>query len=144
MYNYTEKKIVAALSSNLEIGIALNVIGHMSISLGAFIPKEELMGRNVLLDASAVEHVGISKYPFIITKLKHSKLKKLINLIKSDYREEIFIIDYPIDMLETGHDDELAKSLLEKNEEDLTYLGVVLYGNSQLITELTGKFTLWK
>jgi len=144
MYNYNEKKIVAAISSNLEAGIALNVIGHMSISLGAFIPKDELMGKNILLDASNNKHIGISKYPFIITKLKSSKLKKLINLVKNEYHEEIFIIDYPVDMLETEHDNELEQSLLQKNEEDITYLGVVLYGNSKLITELTGKFTLWK
>ena len=43
-YNYRQKKIVAVLASNLEIGVAFNVIGHLAISIGAYADKE-IMGR---------------------------------------------------------------------------------------------------
>ena len=35
-YDYRSRKTVIALASNLETGIALNVVGHLSISLGAY------------------------------------------------------------------------------------------------------------
>lgn len=143
-YDYKSKKVVAVLSSDLEVGIALNVVGHLAISLGSFTNKEDLMGRNILMDASNVEHLGISRYPFIITKLKSSKLRKLINLVKEEYKEKVFIVDYPEEMLETGHDDELMLSLLKKEEKDIKYFGAILYGEATLLNELTGKFSLWK
>lgn len=47
-------------------------------------------------------------------------------------------------MLTTGHDDELAKAIEEKEEEKFEYLGAVLYGNTKDIDEITGKFQLWR
>lgn len=52
--------------------------------------------------------------------------------------------DYPEEMLSTGHDDELAESLASIKEDELDYLGAVLYGKAELITQLTGKFSLWR
>lgn len=34
--NYEDKKIVGIIASNVEPAIALNVIGHLSISIGKF------------------------------------------------------------------------------------------------------------
>lgn len=142
-YDYREKKIVAVLASNLEVGIAFNVLGHIAVSIGAYIDKGELMGKKELVDASGIKHIGISKYPFIITKIKSSKLKKLIKTIKTDYKD-VFIADYPEEMLKTAHDKELIEKISQKSNEDFNYLGCVLYGNSDTINSLTGRFSLWR
>lgn len=47
-------------------------------------------------------------------------------------------------MLETGHDDELAEAIQNKEEEKIEYLGAVFYGDSRDIDEITGKFQLWR
>jgi len=141
-YDYKEKKTVAVLAANLEPGVALNVVGHLAISLGAYAEKD-LMGRSKLVDASGVSHVGISKYPVIITKVKAGRVRQLIHEAKQ-HPNDILIIDYPEQMLTTGHDDELAEAISTTKEEEINYFGAILYGKSELINTLTGKFSLWR
>lgn len=40
--NYEDKKIVGVISSNVEPSIALNVIGHLAISIGKY-SNDEIM-----------------------------------------------------------------------------------------------------
>ena len=140
-YDYSEKKIVAVLASNLEVGVALNVIGHLAVSLGAY-ADPDIMGRKVLVDNSGVEHIGISKYPFIITKVKPGRLKRFVDDARK--QDELLLVDYPKQMLTTGHDDELAEEMAKIGNEDIEYLGAVIYGEAGVVSKLTGKFTLWK
>ena len=140
-YNYREKKIVAVLSSELEAGVALNIVGHLAISIGAY-SERDIMGKPYLQDGSGIKHIGISKYPFIITKVKPTKLRKLIEDVRQN--KEILMVDYPEQMLTTGHDDELAQSLVEIEELQINYLGAVIYGFTDAINQLTGKFSLWR
>jgi len=139
-YDYREKKIVAVLNSQLEPGIALNVLGHLAISLGA--NAQNIMGRQYLLDASEVKHLGIAKYPLIITRVKESTLNKAITLARQNL--DILVADYPQQMLDTGHDDELAQSLLLVPESEIRYLGALFFGPTEVVNTITGKFSLWK
>ena len=70
--NYEDKKIVGIISSNVEPSIALNVIGHLAISIGKY-SNDEIMGQPTIVDKSGVSHLGISQFPFIITKVKQGK-----------------------------------------------------------------------
>lgn len=139
-YDYREKKIVAVLNAKLDFGVALNVLGHLSVSIGY--NAEDHMGRPVLFDGSGIEHLGISRYPFIITKSNASKIRKAIEAARDV--EGILVADYPQQMLDTGHDDELAESLKNTAESDLSYLGAVFYGKSDAIDLITKKFSLYK
>lgn len=141
-YDYQNKKIVVVLASNLDIGVALNVVGHMAIALGAHCSDDDLMGRAQLIDASGKAHTGISKYPVIITKIKQGKLRRVLEDART--KPGMFIVDYPAQMLTTGHDDELAESIAGVEEAQISYLGFLLYGDRKTIDELTGRFTLWK
>lgn len=141
MYDYSEKKVVAVLASNLEVGIAMNTLGHMAIALGAYADKN-LLGRPTLIDASGVKHTGIGKYPVIITKVKPGRLRRFIE----EARKEggLFLIDYPKEMLDTDHDDHLEKSISAKEEQNMEYIGAMVYGAAKTIQSLSGNFTLWK
>lgn len=139
-YDYNEKKFVIVLSSKLEIGEAFNVVGHLSISAGYY--AENHMGRKELIDGSGGKHIGISKYPVIITKVKPSKIKSYLERAKET--EGIMTIDYPSNMYDTGHDDELAESLKGTMEENMEYWGFLIFGNRNLVDEITGKFSLWR
>lgn len=139
-YDYGEKKIVAVIKSDLEFGVALNVLGHLAVSIGY--NATDHMGRSSLSDASGVLHMGISKYPFIVTKAKGTKIRTAIEGARAN--ERIIFSDYPQQMLDTGHDDELAQSLAAANEKDLVYLGAVFYGTVEDLNAITGKFSLYK
>lgn len=139
--NYEDKKIVGIIASNVEPAVALNVIGHLAISIGKY-SNSEIMGKPIITDKSGVEHLGISQFPFIITKVKAGKLKNAIDLAKSN--PKLLVADYPKDMLDTRTDNELVDSISSKENNQLEYLGAIIYGDTKEVNEITGKFQLWR
>ena len=47
--NYEDKKIVAILATNVDPKTAMNVIGHLAISIGKY-SDNEIMGKKNLVD----------------------------------------------------------------------------------------------
>ncbi len=139
--NYEDKKIVGIIASNVEPAVALNVIGHLAISIGKY-SNDELMGKTVIVDKSGINHLGISQFPFIITKVKQGKLKNSIDLAKQN--PKLLVADYPRDMLDTRTDEELVTSINSKENDKLEYLGAIIYGNTEDVNSITGKFQLWR
>ena len=139
--NYEDKKIVGIIASNVEPAVALNVIGHLAISIGKY-SENEIMGKPVINDKSGIEHLGISQFPFIITKVKAGKLKETINIAKQN--PNLLVADYPKDMLDTKTDDELVESIGLKENDKLEYLGAIIYGNTKDVDSITGKYQLWR
>ena len=139
--NYEDKKIVGIIASNVEPAVALNVIGHLAISIGKY-SDDEIMGQPNIIDKSGISHLGISKFPFIITKVKAGKLKTTIEIAKNN--PNLLVADYPKDMLETRTDGELVEAINSKENDKLEYLGAVIYGNTKDVAEITGKFQLWR
>lgn len=139
--NYEDKKIVGIIATNVEASIALNVIGHLAIAIGKY-SDSEIMGKSVLTDKSNINHLGISRFPFIVTKVKASKLRVAIDKAKSN--PNLLVADYPKDMLETRTDEELVAAINEKSNDQLEYLGAIIYGNAKDVDEVTRKFQLWK
>ena len=89
--NYEDKKIVGIIASNVEPAVALNVIGHLAISVGKY-SNEEIMGKSIITDKSGVTHLGISQFPFIVTKVKAGKLRTAIETAKSN--PNLLVADY--------------------------------------------------
>ena len=139
--NYEDKKIVGIIASNVEPSVALNVIGHLSVAIGKY-SDEEIMGQPIITDKTGINHLGISKFPFIITKVKAGKLKNAIDM--ANCNPNLLVADYPKDMLETRTDDELIESISGKENDKLEYLGAVIYGDTKDVNEITGKFQLWR
>lgn len=138
---YEDKKIVGIIATNVEPAVALNVIGHLAISIGNY-ANSEIMGKSIITDKSGINHLGISKFPFIITKVKSSKLKSTISKAKEN--PNLLVADYPKDMLETRTNEDLVNSIEAKENGELEYLGAVIYGNTEEVNEITGKFQLWR
>lgn len=139
--NYENKKIVGIIATNVDAPTALNVIGHLAVSIGKY-SDNEIMGKSLITDKSNVNHLGISRFPFIITKVKPGKLRNAIDKAKEN--PNLLVADYPKDMLETRTDEELVESITSKSNDDLEYLGAIIYGNTNDVNEITGKFQLWK
>ena len=139
--NYEDKKIVGIIATNVDVSVALNVIGHLAIAIGKY-SDSKIMGKSIITDKSNINHLGISRFPFIVTKVKAGKLRAAINKAKEN--PNLLVADYPKDMLDTRTDDELVASISNKENEQLEYLGAIIYGNTADVNEITGKFQLWK
>ena len=55
----------------------------------------------------------------------------------------IIVADYPKEMLETRTDEELVEAISIKDEENMEYMGAILYGNTEEVNQITGRFQLW-
>ncbi len=139
-YEYKERKIVCVVNDNLETWQAMNVIGHLAVGLGAN-KDENLMGRDILTDASGVNHRGIARYGFIIKKGNPASIREVLRVSREN--QNIIALDFPKEMLDTSHDDELFDWVSKKREEDFEYLGAIFYGPSTDINSLTKTFPLW-
>lgn len=139
--NYEDKKIVGIIATNVDASIALNVIGHLAIAIGKY-SDNEIMGQPIITDKSNINHLGISQFPFIVTKVKAGKLRTAIDKAKAN--PNLLVADYPKDMLDTRTDDELVASISNKENEQLEYLGAIIYGSTDDVNEITEKFQLWK
>ena len=140
-YDYQSKKLVAVIDAGLSPGIALNVVAHLAIAIAAC-AGPDLLGRPQLEDGSHGIHLGIAKYPIIVTKAKCHHLRPVIDNAK--VRGGLIVADFPKHMLATGHDDDLARALSDSPEEQLVYLGFAIFGKSGLVSQLTGKFSLYR
>ncbi|MDR0463308.1 MAG: DUF2000 domain-containing protein [Pseudomonadales bacterium] len=138
--NYKDKKIVAIVATNVEPKVALNVVGHMALSIGKY-SDAEIMGKPIISDKSSTQHLGISQFPFIVTKVKPGKLRAAIAKAKAN--PNLLVADYPKEVLTTWTDDELVEAVGNKEEAELEYLGAMIYGSTEEINEITGKFQLW-
>ena len=138
--NYVDKKIVGIIATNVEPKIALNVIGHLAIAIGKY-SDNGIMGKFIITDKSGINHTGISQFPFIITKVKAGKLKTAIDKAKAN--PNLLVADYPREMLDTRTDDELVAAIESKENNQLDYLGAIIYGSAKEVNAITGKFQLW-
>jgi hypothetical protein len=139
-YEYKDRKIVCIVSDNLETWQAMNIVGHLAVGLGAN-KDSELMGRSALKDASNINHLGIARYGFIIKKGTSTAIREAVEA--SRQIKNIIALDFPREMLDTSHDDELSGWISKKEEKNFEYLGAIFYGPSNEIIPLTKKFPLW-
>jgi hypothetical protein len=64
-------------------------------------------------------------------------------LRKAAIANSIKYIDFTNTMTEGTYQDQLKRSS-ETKEENLEYYGIILFGDWEIVTELTRKFSLWK
>jgi hypothetical protein len=140
-YSYRDRKTVIVLSSAITPAISLNVVGHLCIAIGHRMAVET-MGKSPLVDKSGIPHLGISKYPVIITKVKTSTVRKA--LVQARSLSGLLVADYPKQMLDTGHDSELEVAIASTLEDSIEYFGVAIHGPTPVVDSITGKYTLWR
>ncbi len=133
------KKLVAVMNEKIEIGKVMNALAHMSIGLGANIQKDELRLTNYK-DADNGNHDKVSEMPFMILKANSNKIRILR---KACIENNIQFADYTNTMIEGTFEDQIKRSAQTK-EEQLEYFGIVLFGDWNLVSELTRKFSIWK
>jgi hypothetical protein len=137
-----EKRFVAVLNKQIETGVLFNALGHMSAGLGA---SPSLPPANPLfvdyIDGSQGKHPNISHYPFIVLKARNS------NKI-SQLREKVLALGLPFtDFTESmliGTSEEQLALTKTTNEADLQYVGLCMFGDTEVLKTLTSKFSLFK
>jgi uncharacterized spore protein YtfJ len=134
-----KNKLVAVLNKKIEPGKVMNALAHMCIGLGAGIGKGDLRLTDYK-DADGGAHPLISEIPFIILCDNSNKIRKLRheaqvnNVLFNDFTDTMTIGTYQ----------EQIERTAQVKEEDLIYYGIVLFGDWDVVTQLTKKCSLWR
>lgn len=132
-------KLVAVMNEKIEPGIGMNALAHLCLGFGAFLGAGPLRLANYQ-DQDGNSHSHISEMPFIILKGNSTKLRALRQAAKE---AQLAYSDFT-DTMTVGTYIEQLERTKQTKEIDLIYYGVVLYGEWELVTQLTKKFSLWK
>ncbi|HAT1129894.1 TPA: DUF2000 domain-containing protein [Legionella pneumophila] len=134
-----KNKLVAVLNKRIEPGKVMNALAHMCIGLGAVIGEKELRLTNYR-DADGGSHPYISEIPFIILCENSNKIR---TLRQNALAKNVLFNDFT-DTMTVGTYQEQIERTAQVNDSDLIYYGIVLFGDWDVVTELTRKCSLWR
>lgn len=133
-----ENKLVAIVNKEIEVGVAMNAIAHMTIGLGAQL-NNELLRLNDYLDKDGNIYPNISQMPFIILRGKSSEVRKAVQ----NAREQEVRISVFTNTMIGGTYQEQLESTLATPEGQLIYYGAVLFGPWDTVSQITKKLSLY-
>ncbi len=134
-------KLVAVLNEKIETGIAMNALAHMIVGLGASVEKKEELRLTDYADADGNSHANISEIPFMVLKARNSN--QLRQLRQGLIQNKIKFVDFTNTMTVGTYQEQIERSRQTK-EEALEYYGIAIFGDWNIVSELTKKFSLLK
>ena len=137
--NVFENKLVALVNKEIETGVAMNAIAHMTIGLGTQL-NTELLRLNDYKDKGGNVYPNISQMPFMILRGKSSEIRKAVTQAK----EEKMLFSVFTDTMTGGTYQEQLDNTLQTPEEQLIYYGAVLFGPWDQVSQITKRFSLYK
>jgi len=138
--NQNNKRIVIILDKSAPVGMVLNGACHIAAQLGALEP--DIKGSSIQ-DASGITHLGVPNCPNIILRSDRKGIKKVILKARALEKQPV-IIDFPEEGFITSTDKEFCDAVNKKNNEDFSYIGVLLYGSETQLKKLTKSLSLYK
>lgn len=127
------------MNKSIEPGKIMNALAHMSIGLGSVIGHEALRLTDYR-DADGGSHPHISELPFIILSENSNKIRK----IRAEaIAQGVLCNDFTDSMTIGTYQEQIARTAQLKDEQ-LIYFGIVLFGDWEMVTQLTKKCSLWR
>lgn len=134
-----ENKLVAVINKNIENGKALNALAHLCLGLGPTLDRNQLLFQE-FRDADGGSHANISALPFLLLSGNTAKIRDLRTEV---IRKGIQFLDFT-DTMTGGEVLQQLERTGATKEQDLTYYGLVLFGEWNLVSGLTRRFSLWR
>lgn len=135
-----QKRFVAVISKKVEVGRAVNVLGHLSVSLANQLSDDDAVYTDYH-DLDGNLHPNISHYPFIVLRADNSN--KIRKLRQEALDRGIPFSDFTHTMVEGGSEVQ-QQTTKNTSEAELEYLGICLFGETENLRELTKKFSLYR
>jgi hypothetical protein len=134
-----ENKLVALINKEIEVGVAMNAIAHMTLGLGASLGKEPIR-LDDYQDKDGHTYPHISQIPFIILQGKSNEIRKAVH----GARENALQYGVFLNTMTGGTYLEQLERTHVIPEEELVYYGAVLFGPWDLVSQLTKRFSLYR
>lgn len=139
--NEHDYRFVAVLNKKVEMGRLMNALGHMTAGLAGKVGNSEEMCFLEYQDKDQGKHPGISHFPFIVLSADNSNGVRITR--NEALKRGIPFTDFTSTMT-VGTSEEQVKTTESSPEAELEYFGIVMFGKTQELKELTGKFSLFR
>ncbi len=141
MGNDLTNKFVAVLNEKIPVGVLMNALAHMAAGLAGGYADVAEMRFDSYVDKDGNNHKSISDHPFIILAAENSsQIRKLRqDLIATN----VYFVDFTSTMT-VGTYVEQKERTKQTTEAELEYYGICMFGNRELLSDLTKKFSLWR
>lgn len=136
-----ENKFVAILNKKIPVGHLMNVLGHMAAGIVVSYSNISEMRFDSYIDQSGGIHKSISDYPFIILSADNSNQLRILR--KELTGAGVCFVDFTNTMTVGTYLEQKEKTKTTP-EDQLEYYGVCIFGNKDIISPITKKFSLWK
>lgn len=134
------KKITIVVRKDIESWQVLNTVAHVSAYFGNQLEDDFDTGE-FFITKDGVSHPRNSQYPIVVLSADSRELYPFIQDVRA---KGLKSINFVRNMIETSDDTELEERIGVQNDADLDYLGVGVFGDKDVLKELTKKFKLWK
>jgi hypothetical protein len=134
------KKMVIVVRNDLPSWQVLNTVAHASAYLGNKM-KEPFDTGASFFSKDGVDHPRNSQFPIVALSAKPGQMTGLMEQVRAS---GLLYLGFVREMIETTDDAELETRLAAKDDKDMEYLGIGLFGENDKVKALTKKFSLWK
>lgn len=137
----TATRFIAVLNKKIEVGKLFNALGHMTAGLAGGFGQAETMHFLQYKDKDGGVHPHISHFPFIILQADNSNQIRKIR--RQALEKNVLFTDFTSTMT-VGTSVEQVVRTAATPEEELEYFGICLFGKTEELKEITGKFSLFR
>lgn len=134
------KKIVIVVNRELEQWQVLNTVAHIAVYIGYKLGGDFGTGEN-FVTKDKIKHPRNSQYAIIVLKAKPGQLPNLMAKVR---QSKLLYHGFIREMIETTDDAEITKILNNKNDAEIEYLGIGIFGPKGEVDSLTKNYQLWR
>jgi hypothetical protein len=142
MSNANNYMFVTLINKNLDVGVALNALGHAALELGEHLAagQKEAMRLLELRDGDGQAHANISALSLIVLRGTSANIDALR---RAAIARSIACVDFASDMTWDTYVEQLERTA-QTPEADLDYYAIVLFGPADILNPLTRKYSLYR
>jgi hypothetical protein len=134
------KKIVIVIDKTLEQWQVLNTVAHISAYIGHKLGDDFGTG-DFFETKDAYSHPRNSQYPIILLRAKPTQLQNLMSKVRES---GLLYHGFIREMIETTDDKEIVDTLSNKNDDEIDYLGIGIFGEIDKLNTLTKQYQTWR
>lgn len=133
------RRISIVIDKSIPAWQSLNALAHISAHFGHFLIEDYATDQYFMTKDSKIPRN--TQFPIIVFEADHASLQAYAKKMKEQNNvEKMYFVQ---EMIDTTNDEEIETSLAMKNFDEITFIGVGIFGDNPLVKSLTKGFKLW-